>query len=394
MIEPERSTSANADVAPSGLASAHDSPSRSLKIALMIESDGPGGAEQMLLHLGETLRDRGHEVIPLLPAEGYGWLPERFLELGIAPEHYALRSPLDPVCLARMVALLRRRRIDVVHSHEFSMAIYGTAATSLLGRPHVITLHGGLYFEEKRRRRMALRWACRRSRFVVTVSEASQDRYARSLDLAPDDLGVVPNGVPVPQGDGSRVREELGLEPDELLIVAVGNLYSVKGHATLIRALRRIAEQRPALAWRAAIAGRGEEEEALTALIAESGLLGKIHLLGYRADIADILAAGNLFVMPSLSEGLPLALLEAMFASKPVIASHVGGIPEVVRSGEEALLVPPGDPDALADALDSALCDSDLRARLASAARDRAQTRYTVQAMTDAYEELYVRAVR
>jgi len=226
------------------------------------------------------------------------------------------------------------------------------------------------------------------------VSEASQDRYARSLDLAPDDLGVVPNGVPVPQGDGSRVREELGLEPDELLIVAVGNLYSVKGHATLIRALRRIAEQRPALAWRAAIAGRGEEEEALTALIAESGLLGKIHLLGYRADIADILAAGNLFVMPSLSEGLPLALLEAMFASKPVIASHVGGIPEVVRSGEEALLVPPGDPDALADALDSALCDSDLRARLASAARDRAQTRYTVQAMTDAYEELYVRAVR
>lgn len=365
---------------------------RSLRVALMIESDGPGGAEQMLLHLGETLRDRGHTVLPVLPSEGEGWLGDRCRELGMPPAHFRLRSPVDPLCVGGLASLLRRSGTDVVHSHEFTMAVYGTAATRLLGRPHVITLHGGRYFEAKRRRRMSLRWACQRSR-PVTVSSAARAVYAESLGLAAESISVIPNGVPVRSGDGARVRDELRLDPAEFLMVAVGNLYPVKGHEVLLRALGQLVSEAPDSSWRLAIVGRGEEEPALTTLAADLGLDDRVHLLGYRADVADILAAADAFVMPSLSEGMPLALLEAMFAAKPVVASEVGGVPEVVRSGREALLVPPGDPTTLRRAIQLLLSDRHLRKELGSNALQRAEDRYTLSAMTDAYEGLYVRAV-
>jgi glycosyltransferase involved in cell wall biosynthesis len=365
---------------------------RSLRVALMIEVDGPGGAEQMLLHLGGALRDRGHSVLPVLPSEGEGWLGARCMEAGMPPAYFTLRSPVDPMCLRGLVSLLRRNGTDVVHSHEFTMAVYGTAATRLLRTPHVITLHGGRYFEAKRRRRTSLRWACRRSR-SVTVSSAARDVYARSLGLAADSISVIPNGVPVRSGDGARVRSELRLRPDELLLVAIGNLYPVKGHAILLQALGQLAVRDPDCPWRVAIAGRGEEESALTALATDLGLGDRVHLLGYRPDVEDILTAADVFVMPSLSEGMPLALLEAMFASKPVVASEVGGIPEVVRHGREALLVAPGDPASLRQAIESVLSDARLREELGANAKRRAENRYTVSAMTDAYEDLYVRAV-
>jgi glycosyltransferase involved in cell wall biosynthesis len=358
----------------------------------MIESDGPGGAEQMLLHLGETLRDRGHTVLPVLPSEGEGWLGDRCRELGMPPAHFKLRSPVDPLCVAGLVSLLRRSGTDVVHSHEFTMAVYGTAATRLLGRPHVITLHGGRYFEAKRRRRMSLRWACRRSR-PVTVSSAARDVYAESLGLGAESISVIPNGVPIRSGDGTRVREELGLGPAEFLMVAVGNLYPVKGHSVLLHALAQLASVTPGSSWQVAIVGRGDEEAALTTLAAGLGLDDRVQLLGYRADVPDILAAADAFVMPSLSEGMPLALLEAMFAAKPVVASEVGGVPEVVRSGREALLVPPGDPTSLRRAIQLVFSDTHLRKELGSNALRRAEERYTLAAMTDAYEGLYTRAV-
>jgi glycosyltransferase involved in cell wall biosynthesis len=119
------------------------------------------------------------------------------------------------------------------------------------------------------------------------------------------------------------------------------------------------------------------------------GLADRVHLLGYREDVPDILAAGDMFVMPSLSEGLPLALVEAMSASLPVIASQVGGIPEVVEHEREALLTPPGHPDALADALRRLMRDEAMRVALGGAARRRALSDFGVRAMGDAYERLY-----
>lgn len=359
-------------------------------VALMIESDGPGGAERMLLHLAEGLRERGHDICPILPANGCGWLAGEFRKAGFEPEVFRLRRAIDPGCVRGLGEVFRRRGVDVVHSHEFTMAFYGAAAARLSRLPHVITMHGGTGFAERWRRRAALRWAFRRSDAAVTVSRSSRTSLAEALGISEAALDVVPNGIAFAAGDRTAARARLGLEEDETLILAVGNLYPVKGHAVLLRALA--AMNGAAGRWRVAVAGRGAEEEGLRSYAEGAGIASRVELLGYRADVPELLAAADVYVMPSLSEGLPLALVEAMFAGKPVIASRVGGIPEVVEHGETGLLVPPRDPDALAEALRCLLVDPSRARALGEAAREAARSRYGLGPMTDAYRRLYAAA--
>ncbi|MGH7632266.1 MAG: glycosyltransferase, partial [Gemmatimonadaceae bacterium] len=235
----------------------------------------------------------------------------------------------------------------------------------------------------------ALRWAARRSNALVAVSRATGADLSRTLGLDANAVTVVPNGIPFRSGNRALLRRELGVGDDELLIVAIGNLYPVKGHSVLLRALAELPRGASAESWHLAIAGRGGEESALRALARESGLEQQVHLLGFRSDVPDILAAADVFVMPSLSEGLPLALVEAMAASLPVIASDVGGIPEVAVRDAEALFVAPGDARALAAALARLLRDSALRASLGAAAHGRAVRDFGLDRMGDAYEWLY-----
>lgn len=357
-----------------------------LRIALMIECDGPGGAELMMLDLATELRSRGHEVLPVNLANGTGWLGERFEAAGFTPATFEIASPVDFAAVRALTTILRDFRADVVHSHEFTMAIYGAAAARRAGARHVITMHGGLYYASAWRRRAAMRWAARRSDALVGVSLATANTLAQALGLAREQITVVPNGIPQRAGVRDRVRRELALRDDELLIVAVGNLYPVKGHAVLIEALAMLADR---AGWQLAIAGRGEEEVRLRAQSAAAGLDARVHILGFRDDIPDILAAGDIFAMSSLSEGLPLALVEAMSFGLPVVVSRVGGIPEVVTNDVEALLVPPSDARGLASALERLIDSAVTRRRLGAAGRARAQRDYAIATMADRYERLY-----
>jgi glycosyltransferase involved in cell wall biosynthesis len=305
-------------------------------------------------------------------AGGTGWLGDRFRAAGFEPTTFELRRAIDLPAVRQLAALLRDFHTDVVHSHEFTMAIYGAAAAPRVGARHVITMHGGLYYSLAWRRRFALRWAAHRSDAIVGVRDAV--------------IHVIPNGIPLRTGARDRVRRELSVAPGERLLVSIGNLYPVKGHAVLIDAL---ATMRDRAGWRLAIAGRGEEEPRLRAQAAAAGIGARVHLLGFRDDVADILAAGDLFVMPSLSEGLPLALVEAMSFGLPVVVSRVGGVPEVVTDGEEGLLVPASDPQALASAIGELLDDPERRSRMGTAARLRALRDYAIGTMADRYEQLY-----
>jgi len=359
-----------------------------MRVALMLESDGPGGAERMLLHLAEGLRERGHHVVPVGPAKGCGWLAAEFRVRGFEPETFLLRRPLDWQCVLGLERLFKRAGVDVVHGHEFTMAVYGAKAAKRAGIPHLITMHGGRAYQERLRRRLALRWAARRSRALVAVSRATARELESSLWLTPASVEVIPNGVRFQPGDPVRLRRELGLDPDTRVILAVGNLYEVKGHRVLIRAAAELSTSLREPSWHVVIAGRGEEEPMLREMIAASGLEGRVTLLGYRQDVPDLLAAADIWVMPSLSEGMPLALVEAMFAGKAIVASDVGGIPEVVASEQEALLVPPSEAQALARALGRLLSDPALSARLGRAAREVAADRYDLDRMVDGYVRL------
>jgi glycosyltransferase involved in cell wall biosynthesis len=228
---------------------------------------------------------------------------------------------------------------------------------------------------------------------ITTVSEDLASFLAEALKLRRSWLAVVHNGIPLPPplsaaertARRASARTAIGVPPDGPLLIAVGNLYPVKGHATLVRALAQLPGAR------AAIAGRGEEESSLRNLAGELGLSDRFHLLGLRDDVDTVFAAGDVFVQPSLSEGLPLAVLEAMAAGLPVVATRVGGIAEAVEDGCTGHLVPPADPERLAGALRLTLELPDRGAALGAAGRARAETEFSVETMARRYRALYAR---
>jgi glycosyltransferase involved in cell wall biosynthesis len=364
---------------------------RKLRIAMMLESDGPGGAEMMMFRLSEELRGRGHVVVPVGPANGIGWLGDLFRQAGVSPEYFRLRRPVDPGCVQDLMRLFREHGIDAVHSHEFTMAVYGAAASRLLGLPHIITMHGGFKACTAMRRRVALRWAMRNSDHTVMVSRATQRQFASELGVREERFTVVPNGVPARAGDAERVRAEFGIRPDECVMLAVGTLERHKGHSVLLQAVSRLKRSSIKSRWKLIIAGGrgGDEHQGLLEHIEDDDLQDLVHIVTNRNDVPDLLALADVFVMPSLWEGLPMALLEAMSSSKAIVASATAGIPEAVTNGENGLLVPPGDVRALADALAEVLSSSERRTELGAAARERANREFTVQVMADRYEALY-----
>lgn len=360
-----------------------------MRIGLAIETDDPGGAETMVLQLAAELQRRGHAVFAFGPTGGGGWLTGRLDEMGIERELIEFDGPFGLKAVPRWARSLRKLRLDALHSHEFAMAVTGALASRLAGCRHVITMHGGDYWGTAARRRLALRVAAGLSRHTVGISAEFCQRLATTVGIPSRSVELVPNGVAPRSGQGEGPRREFGLAPDEVLVLAVGNLLPVKGHEYLIRAQALLRERGVRL--RVVIAGSGPRESELRDLIDAEGVGGSLQLLGYRSDVLDLLAAADVFVMPSRSEGMPMAMIEAMLAGLPVVASRIGGIPELIPDDQHGLLVPSEDPGALAAALERVVRDEALRNALGRAGCTRAQELFTSEAMTDRYEELYRR---
>ena len=347
----------------------------------------------VLFRLSEELRQRGHTVVPVLPRNGIDWLGDLFRATGTTPDTFWVNRPIDPPAVARLMGLFRRHEIDVVHSHEFTMGVYGAAAARLLGIPHLLTMHGSSTMTKALRRRIALRWAMNRSAHNVAVSNATQTQFAKDLGVRPTAFTVIHNGVPANPGNAEQVRREFHCSDDDIVILAVGNLDTRKNHRMLLEALVRLQHEGLAVPWKVIIAGGrgGDQHSNLVEYVRSQRLEDRVHIVTGRNDIADLQAAADIFAMPSLWEGLPMAMLEAMVAGKAIIASETAGIPEAVVDGREGILVPPGDLDALARGLRTLMTDRGRRRTLGAAALERAKREFTVQVMTDRYLELYTR---
>jgi glycosyltransferase involved in cell wall biosynthesis len=362
-----------------------------LTIAHLIECDGPGGAERMLVHLVTALAEDGVHNVVLLPSGGEGWVAAQLPHERVSIVHVPLASASVPTSVAHIRRALGSQPIQMAHSHEFTMSVLGAAAAWSLGIPHLFTLHGSRYYASSPARRLATMLAARASHKVVPVSDALARHVSRDLRLGPSTLCTIPNGIPPVPEVAPRLRAELGLPAGARLAVAVGNLYPVKGHTHLLRAMAMLPA---APEVHLAIAGRGPEEEALRVRAKALAIGHRVHFLGLRDDIGNLLWSADVFVLPSLSEALPLALLEAMRASRPIVASAVGEIPAVLEQGRAGMLVPPGDHERLARALTTLLDNATESAALAARARAVADERYDVGRMTDRYRTLYAAALR
>jgi glycosyltransferase involved in cell wall biosynthesis len=358
---------------------------RALRVVLALESSGPGGAENMVVQLATALSGLGHEAIVATMREG--WMTERARTAGLPVWIVPQRPGLDLAWIARFGRRLRRERIDVLHTHEFAMNIFGGTAAVLARVPALSTIHGKSWIADRRRRTLAYRVLRHAGVPIVAVSEDLAGFLAERLGVPRDRLLLVHNGISVPDERApdarSAARAELGIPAAGPLLVAVGNLYPVKDHATLLRAVSRMPNAR------VAIAGRGDEEENLRRLAVELDITERVHLLGLRDDVDRLLAAADLFVQPSLSEGLPLAILEAMGAGCPVVATRVGGMAEAVRDGETGLLVPPAEPVEMAAALTALLAQPERLATMGKAARARAEAEFSVGVMAERYAAIY-----
>jgi glycosyltransferase involved in cell wall biosynthesis len=345
----------------------------------------------MLASLATELQAAGSENVVIVPAEGEGWLARELHGTGVQVAQFHLDRPFSPALARRLEVTLRRHRVVLAHSHEFSMAVYGAWAARRAGIPHLFTMHGSRYYAERLRRRIALRVAATLSDSVVAVSHLLARQLRRDLWLSTDRAVTIPNGVRQMPVTSSSLREELRLTAGDQLVVAVGNLYPVKGHTYLLGALGLLAARFPRL--HVAIAGRGDLADPLLAEARRLQVTQRFHLLGLRSDIGNVLAASDIFVLPSLSEGVPLALLEAMLAGKPVVATAVGEVPTVLEGGHAGVVVRPGDAAVLADALASLLSDPAEARRLGAAAAARASEAYTLSSMLDRYAALYEKAL-
>lgn len=361
------------------------------RIAQLIASDGPGGAEKVVSDVASSLQAGGIDTVVFLPKNGEGWLERQLAGTGVSVEYCEIERPLSPSSARNLADAFRRHHISVAHSHEFSMGVYGAWASWLARIPHVVTMHGGRYYAGRFRRRLALRAAVAASAATVAVSRSCARDISRGLAIRPSRIRTIPNGVRFTPPERVTLRQELGLRPSDRLVVALGSLYPVKGHAHLIDALALIADRHPRL--HVAIGGRGELADSLMARARAYMLQDRVHLLGLRADVAAVLAAADIFALPSLSEGLPLALLEAMFARCPIVASDVGDVSIALDQGHAGLLVQPGDAVSLAAAIDRLVADDAFAHALGERAVRRALAEYDLSRMVDRYVDIYESAL-
>jgi len=283
----------------------------------------------------------------------------------------------------------------VIHAHEFYMSMLGAVISWATGVPLVVTLHGKSYYPDRCRRRLACRLMARSAAAVVAVSNELRHFFCTTTGAAPERVRVICNGIDLrgrpAGGRDATLLEAAGIPSDARLIGVVGNLYAVKAHVNLIRAVPAILRRHPGA--HVVILGRGPMRDTLEGEAIALGIRDRIHLLGYRDDTARWLAAMDVFTMPSLSEGLPLALLEAMAAGLPHVVTRVGGMPEVAVEGKTGFVVEPGDVEALADRLLFLLDNSSLAARMGVAARARIADRFTVERMAAEYRDVYREAM-
>jgi glycosyltransferase involved in cell wall biosynthesis len=360
-----------------GIRAGDSTDARPLSIVHTLSSLNIGGMEQVVLRLAMAQKAAGHRV---------GILALR----GGPLEQEAVRHDLQ-MCVLRSglmmrgllaVRYFRSVRPDVIHVHN-PTSLHYAVLSRLVARPAlVLTVHG----ETHARRGSALEW--RLVKAVAVVSHAALRTLRLPCD--PGKFTVIHNGI-APSNVTLEIREaaraDLGVG-DRVVGTIVARLNGRKGHATLLNSvsLLRDAGVSPLML----VVGDGPERGAIEQQAQQLGLdAGHVRFLGARSDVDRILSAADFFVLPSDTEGLPLSVLEAMAHGLPIVASRVGGIPEIIENVDQGLLVPPGDPAALSEAIRRVVEDPALRRNLASAARSRVNTEFSIANTLENYDRLY-----
>lgn len=366
-----------------------------MKVLQVIHTTGHGGAENIFRWLAWQLMREGIEVVACIPSPDPRrpeyWIGPALEELGVPKVTFDREgSPLQ--LFSRIRAVISKEKPDVVHSHLLDANFYSSAVCRLLLVPHICTEHGDMAIKKSVSERAKFAFLSLASAAIVCVSE-SVHQTARRISLSPGKLTVIHNGVIFSEHGVSTLRHELEIPDGALLVGNVSNLYPVKGHVHLVRAFADFLRGFPDA--RLVIVGRGRERESLGALVRELRIPeGRVIFTGFRSDVENIMKALDIYVQPSLSEGLPIAVLEAMSAGVPVIATRVGGVPELLGENRYGTLVAPGAWEKLCAALASVARDLGAHRQRAEAAREHVREFFSLDGMARKYIAIYESALR
>lgn len=364
----------------------------------VIETSGPGGAETVFLNISRHLdRDR-FKVFAILLREG--WFFNQLNKYGIDTRIVMSERSWDFRLIWRLMRTCSELNIDLIHSHLPGANVYCSVVGAMARIPVVVTYHSEVDLIGNEQRFASLKhWLVRNlADRIVTVADYQRDEYIQKAAFPASKIATIYNGVEsrdtVDPAVLPDIRKSLGIDAGMVVVGNVANLRPAKGHHFLIQAALRVCQSRHNVIFLQV--GQGEQQQfaEMERLVRQYQLENRFIMAGFRTDVYELLQLMDIFVLSSISEGLPVAIAEAMAAHKPVVATSVGGLPEVVKDGYNGYLVPPADANLLADRILTLVDDGEKRGHLADNAKKVADEKLSLTAMIEAYQKLYCELIR
>ncbi len=361
-----------------------------MNILYLIETGGPGGAEQSFLRTLLEVRKRGHTCIAVTFREG--WLTKKLDEHGVTRR--IISGNISKLkCIKHLCDLIREYKIDILHSHLLDSNFYASIASFICGIPHVGTEHGDVHHSDKKRfLSLKTKITSLLTSRMISVSEFSKSALV-SHGMSEKKISIL--GNPFNFDNQTENKSELGnylgissIQSSDWIWVHVANLRPVKDQSTLLKGFAG-AKSRLSHPQHLLIAGGGELEHSLKEEAKKLGISSNVHFLGFRDDVETLLSYSNGFILSSLSEATPVSILEAAKYKLVLLASRVGGIPELITEGQTGYLYPPSSPESLSERIDLVISDKE-QARLgAEKAHELLKSRFQVDYVTDQLLEMY-----
>jgi glycosyltransferase involved in cell wall biosynthesis len=371
---------------------------RKYKIAYVIDGLSMGGAERLMVPILKHLSQADFDpYVCALQSKDGNPLADEIHALGIPVRCLDIQHLRDWNALPRLIRYLKEIEADLVHTQLEFANILGNIAAKVLHLPSVCTIHVMPSLDVKTKSKLhqklewfALKYFCNQ---VISVSEEAREHHLRISGASPERVSTLYNGIDLSNflnvdRERSEVRAELGVPPDANLLTTVAVLRPPKGIQYMIRALPAVLASN--LNTYYLVVGNGSHRDSLAEEVRRSGVGNRVIFAGMRKDVPRFLAASDVFVLPTLTEALPTVLAEAMAAKLPIVASRVGGIPEMIVDGQNGCFVEPEDVDGLAKACIDLVNDPKKRAAMGNAGWSIVDRKFNIERQVDKLEELYM----
>lgn len=363
------------------------------KILHLISSSGLLGAEHVLLELAVHSKSQGLNVTIGVfensqnPNLELANCAEKF---GFEVQIFPCNGRFDKKTVQMIKDYMNNAGVQILHSHNYKSNFYARRALSNSNVRWVVTNHGRRFGPKLLLYNLLDAFIVRRADKIIAVSEEIAKKM-KLAGIAKGKICLIENGVNLEMfttnSSSQAIKESLGIKKEVLVVGAVGSLTREKGHLYLLTAVTKVAQRLPEVIF--LFVGDGRERSNLERMVFKLGIEDKVIFAGMRKDIPEILSILDVFVLPSLNEGLPIALLEAQAAKVPVVATRVGAIPDVVKDGVTGILIPPEDPEAIAKSIVRVLSDRKSACNMAQRGFERVRDNFSAEKMADKYLSLY-----